>query len=316
MSQVWSMKQHQLFCQQISAAVQDLIPNKPVSGSHVSVQHLATLTKLVVRWQETIRSLKVSQPMIVVILAGTKMLYVDGRTLMFEAGDLFIFPSNLTFDVINQPASTGEYTALVLELSANLLYRVRQAYPEIVEPLSNNCITGNSSKPNLNLRVDLSSLLSNALIHLVRGTTQNANQSHILNEHYLMEVILLLLQSNVRMLLLQEIYPDFLILVRSLIRSNLSSDWTLDRLAQALGISVSTLKRRLQEANLSFRQLLDEERMSKAMDLLTQDHQSVAQVALACGYESQSRFAARFRKYYSLNPSDVRSAHAGYSSSN
>jgi AraC-like DNA-binding protein len=313
MPEVWDIRQQQLFCQQLFAAAQDLIPNKPVSGNHVSVQNLATLTKLVVRWQETTRSLKALQPMIVVILSGTKLLCVDGQTLIFEAGDLLILPSNLTFDVINQPASTGEYIALVLELSTNLLNRVRQAYPEILEPLLTSCVTGDFSK--LNLRVGLSPLLSDALIHLVRGTTQNENQSHILNEHYLIEVLLLLLQSNARQLLFQEIYPDFLNLVRSLIRSDLSAEWSLNRLAQALNMSVSTLKRRLQEAGLSFRQLLDEERMSRAMDLLTQNHQSVAQVALACGYESQSRFAARFRRYYSLNPSDVRSAHSGCSNS-
>ena len=100
-------------------------------------------------------------------------------------------------------------------------------------------------------------------------------------------------------------YPDFSTQLRSLINSNLAHDWSLERLAQKLDMSVSTLKRRLQDANLSYRQLLDEARMQKAMELLEQGHQSMAQVALACGYKSQSRFAARFRKYYALNPSEI-----------
>jgi AraC-like DNA-binding protein len=154
----------------------------------------------------------------------------------------------------------------------------------------------------------LSPLLVDALVHLVRATAHSENQSSILNEHHLMEIVLLLLQSNVQMTLLQAIYPDFATLIRFLIRSDLSSNWSLDRLAQALDMSVSTLKRRLQEVDLSFRQLLDEERMSRAMDLLSQNHLSIAQISLACGYESQSRFASRFRKYYSINPSDVRSS--------
>lgn len=303
MPQTWSTKQHQSFHRQLFSDAQALIPNNPVPGNH-AVHPLATLTKLVVRRQEMIRSLRIANPLVVTILAGTKIVYVDGQTITFEAGDLFVLPPDLTLDVINQPASR-EYIALVLELSANLLNRVRQAYPEIVDSLSHRFAAETSSR--LDLRVGLSASLADALIHLVRSITHHANPNLILNEHHLMEVVLLLLQSNVRTLLLQAIYPDFLTHIRSLIRSDLSSDWSLERLAQALDMSVSTLKRRLQGENMSFRQLLDEERMSKAMDLLTQKHQSVAEVALACGYESQSRFAARFRKYYSLNPSDVRS---------
>ncbi|NJL37101.1 MAG: AraC family transcriptional regulator [Leptolyngbyaceae cyanobacterium RM2_2_4] len=313
MFHVWDTKQHQLFHQQLFSAAQNLIPNNPVSESDASVRQLATLTKLVVRRQETVRSLSVSCPMIITVLAGTKIVYIDGQTMTFSAGDLFILPSDFTFDVINQPACTGEYIALVLELSANLLNRVRQAYPEIITSLSNNITTENFS--GFDLRITLSLSLADTLIHLVKGIVYNTNQKLMLNEHHLVEIVLLLLQSNVRMLMLQAIYPDFSLLARSLIRNDLSSEWSLKRLAQALNISASTLKRRLQEANLSFRQLLDEERMSKAMDLLTQPHQSIAEIAAICGYESQSRFAARFRKYYSLNPSDVRSCHTNFPSS-
>jgi AraC-like DNA-binding protein len=296
---------HSTFRQQLLFAARDLTLNMPVSKDRVSIQQLATLTRLIVRHQENICSLRVAHPFVVTVLTGTKILYVDEQAMTFEAGDLFVLPPHFTFDIINQPAPSGEYIALVLELSANLLNRVRQAYPEIVNSLANDFSTKNSS--TIDLRVSLSSLLADALIHLFRGAVRNTDPDSMLNEHHLMEIVLLLLQSNIRMLLYQAICPDFLTHIRYLIRSDLASEWSLERLAKALDISISTLKRRLKNADLSYRQLLDEERMSKAMELLTQNQQSVAQIALACGYESQSRFAARFRKYHSLNPSDVRS---------
>ncbi|MEO1298546.1 MAG: helix-turn-helix domain-containing protein, partial [Cyanobacteria bacterium J06636_16] len=160
---------------------------------------------------------------------------------------------------------------------------------------------------NVNFDVPLSSSLIDALLHLIKGTVYENNKSAMLNEHHLIEVVLLLLQSDTRMLLLQSIYPDFLTQVRGLIDSDLSSNWSLERLAKELDMSISTLKRRLQNESLSYRQLLDKARMDKAIELLRNSSQSIAQIALACGYKSQSRFAARFRKYYALNPSDIRS---------
>ncbi|MFG6094460.1 helix-turn-helix domain-containing protein [Leptothoe sp. ISB3NOV94-8A] len=296
------------FCQQLLLTAQELIPNTAVNNT--TVQPLATLTKLVVRHRETIRTLKVTYPSLVIILSGSKIFYINEQPLTFEAGDLFVIPPHITFDVINQPPIQGEYIALILELSNNLLERVRRAYPEIIESQPNSPITEALSTVDFN--IVLSPSLADALIHLVKGTSNRYHQILMLNEHRLIEVVLLLLQSNVRTLLLKSIYPDFATHLRSLISNNLADDWSLERLAQRLDMSVSTLKRRLQSANLSYRQLLDEERMHKAMELLEQSHQSVAQIALACGYKSQSRFAARFRKYYDLNPSDIRSGKASH----
>lgn len=309
MSQVLDKKLKETFRQQLLLIVQELLSDTAVLESNTAVQPLATLTKLVVRHQETIRALKMPHPSVVIILKGSKILYVNEQSQVFTAGDLFVMPSHLTFDVINQPAAEGEYIALILELSNDLLERVRKAYPEIIESQSNQSVTDDFLTKDF--LISLSPFLSETLLHLVRGTTNNS-QTTMLNEHRLIEVVLLLLQSNVRPLLLQSIYPDFSTHLRSLINSDLSYDWSLERLAQKLDMSVSTLKRRLQDANLSYRQLLDEARMQRAMELLKQGHQNVAQVALACGYQSQSRFATRFRKYYQFNPSDVLSGEADY----
>ena len=121
-----------------------------------------------------------------------------------------------------------------------------------------------------------------------------------------MEILLLLLQNEQQALLLQILYPDVVAQARSLIRAHLSEEWSLERLAQATQMSISTFKRRLQAAGLGYRQLLDQERMNQAINHLTQTDQTVAEVAQACGYRSPSRFAARFRRYYGQSPSEMR----------
>ena len=51
----------------------------------------------------------------------------------------------------------------------------------------------------------------------------------------------------------------------------------------------------------SFRQLLAQVRMSHALTLLQQGL-SPLEAALACGYDSPSRFAARFKQEFGLTP--------------
>ena len=293
------------FVRELLRATDPFIPNCEVPGNPVCIQPLASLTKLVFRDRETIRSLSIPQPAVVIILKGSKVMQIDDNTTLFKAGDIFLFPPHFTCDIINQPAPSGEYIALVLELSADLFDRIRQAYPEIVETAANPL--AELPIDRLDFCITLSEPLADAILHLVKSTRYDECQRFVFNEHHAIEVVLLLLQSNISGLLSRSMYPNIITRIRSLIRSDLSGEWSLERLSLALNLSVSTLKRRLQEMNVSYRQLLDEERMEKAMTLLKENRDSIARVALACGYKSQSRFAARFRKYYDITPSEVRS---------
>lgn len=266
----------------------------------VSVEELGTLTKLVVRHRECIRGIKLEQPIIVVVLQGSKTIYLDNREYVFQAGELFLVPSAIAIDVINQPdAKDNTYIALVLELSHNLLKRTRVAYPELVKDVD---------LPDLNIKFDipLTSSLIKSFVYLVQSAIDTAiDNSVYLDEHRVMELLLLLLNGEWRSQLLQILYPDFLIQVNYLLYRDLALPWTAAELARELNISISTLKRKLKNYDLSFRQILTQARMNKAMQLLQQNKYTISEIALACGYHSSSRFATRFRQYYNLNPSEI-----------
>ena len=53
-------------------------------------------------------------------------------------------------------------------------------------------------------------------------------------------------------------------------------------------------------------------RMEKASALLLESGDSLAQVARAVGYESQSKFSAEFKKVFGILPSEFRKLHAGH----
>ncbi|MGL5940222.1 MAG: hypothetical protein ACRC2S_07525 [Waterburya sp.] len=123
--------------------------------------------------------------------------------------------------MVNQPDSNSHcYIALVLELGDNLIARIRQAYPELVQDLD----FGHSSQ--IELDIPLTSQLAQSFVYLVRTVVNNTTEnSSYLHEHRLMEVILLLLQSNRRSQFLKIIYPDFLT-VYALDVENLPADKT------------------------------------------------------------------------------------------
>ena len=87
-----------------------------------------------------------------------------------------------------------------------------------------------------------------------------------------------------------------------------ATNWQIADVAQRLGMSEATLRRRLAHEGTSFRKLLNSVKMMRALTLLQTSPLGVAQVAYAVGYESPARFAARFRAHFGCTPSDVRKA--------
>ncbi|MFM2288527.1 MAG: hypothetical protein RL684_1670 [Pseudomonadota bacterium] len=79
-------------------------------------------------------------------------------------------------------------------------------------------------------------------------------------------------------------------------------------IARELGISVSTLIRRLHGEGTRFRELLTERRLQNAERLLAQDEAPVATVALAVGYSENASFTRAFRRRNAQSPAQFRRA--------
>lgn len=85
---------------------------------------------------------------------------------------------------------------------------------------------------------------------------------------------------------------------------------TIQELSQRYLINPTTLKAVFKAVySDSLAAHMNEHRMEKAVLLLTQTRDSVAQIAKAVGYESQSRFSVVFRKTYEMSPLEYRKLH-------
>jgi len=100
--------------------------------------------------------------------------------------------------------------------------------------------------------------------------------------------------------------PGVSIQLRALIAGRLDEAWPAGRVAAGMALSEATLRRRLAAEGTSLTDLLADARMATALTMLQATTQSVAQIALAVGYESPSRFAVRFRHRFGFAPTAVR----------
>jgi len=81
----------------------------------------------------------------------------------------------------------------------------------------------------------------------------------------------------------------------------------LARVAGTLFVSERTLKRRLQEEDASFQNLVDEVRLERAGELLTGTGMNLSQIADALGYADAANFTRAFKRWTGISPSQYRS---------
>ena len=86
-----------------------------------------------------------------------------------------------------------------------------------------------------------------------------------------------------------------------LFRQQPSEQHNIESACQHLGLSKSTLIRRLREESTQFKEILAELRMGYALTLLQQQHYTQLDLAQLCGYQSETRFAQRFKKQFGLS---------------
>lgn len=94
--------------------------------------------------------------------------------------------------------------------------------------------------------------------------------------------------------------------IRTLVSNSPSQKWTTADLASHFAMSESTLRRKLASENVSASGLVSDVRMWHAMAMLQSTNLPVSRIALDCGYESASRFAARFRNRFGFPPTHLR----------
>ncbi|MGA7181626.1 MAG: AraC family transcriptional regulator [Thiobacillaceae bacterium] len=94
--------------------------------------------------------------------------------------------------------------------------------------------------------------------------------------------------------------------VRELLLINLMRPTSFDAIARHLNMTTRTLRRKLQEENTSFRQLVDELRMQVAIKYLRDTDLTIEDIAYALGFSDAANFRHAFRRWTKAGPIEYR----------
>lgn len=234
----------------------------------------------------------VDQPVIIRVRQGWKRAITTELTLEAGAGELIFLPRGLECTIVNAIGTDGAYHCDAYSLSPELVKEFGR--PEMPAPLRAAKIQNDPD-------------FLNALDRTQKAIHAGETGDDHLNRHIVAELVLRLQSMGIRLGVHGE--PSLVQRIRAIVRQDPSSEWSSETLAAQLAISPATLRRKLAAQSTSLTDILADIRMTAALGLLQATEMPINRIALDVGYESASKFAARFRSRFGLSPHEIRVPH-------
>ncbi|MBX3737363.1 MAG: helix-turn-helix transcriptional regulator [Candidatus Didemnitutus sp.] len=233
-------------------------------------------------------------PTVLLICAGTKRLRLDGAEIVAHAGEMIVLTGGCKIEVTNTPPATGPYLAQSVSIDPALCAECEPPGARLTPVAGGRRL----ERPPEYLRA--------AFARALRACDEAAGVPAALARHQLQELVLALAEHGLRFDAGR--FSRMATRVRRLVGSDATRRWRAGAVARQLGMSEATLRRRLEREGVSFRRVLQDVRMGRALVLLQSSELSVVQVALEVGYDSVSQFSARFRRHFGQTPRQLRGA--------
>jgi AraC-like DNA-binding protein len=241
------------------------------------------------------------RPMVVAVLEGTKAVRHGGHRDVLVAGDVLVVPSGAGFDASSMPdRKSGRFRSLVVMFDAAVGASLSRRHPRLCPTPSLGAFEADRAHV---IRAEPLSLQS--LLHL--GHPLLLPDVHEELVRHRVEDLLLALSLRHRAAAAATAgQGDLVLAVRQLVRGEPEAAWPAPTVARKLALSEATLRRRLAAARTSLGTLRSEERMLLASALLLDPGAQVGEVAARCGYQSPSKFARQFRRWFGKAPRAAR----------
>lgn len=252
----------------------------------------------------------VYDPMINLILTGSKTMTVGDRTLHYDPATYFVMSVDLPAVGAVHPAATGEpYLAVSLTLDPAIVAALIRDLPvQICSTLSGS---GFSVAP-------VNDDLLDAWIRMLR-LMERPNEIAVLAPAYEREILFRVLQGPLGWMLRDIAAPDTALsriaVAINWIRNNFTEQVRVEALAEMAAFSVSAFHRHFMAVTaLSPLQYQKRLRLLHARAQLIAGQGSATSIAFSVGYESPNQFSREYSRLFGLPPSrDVAQAarHAG-----
>lgn len=231
-------------------------------------------------------------PSLVLVRAGCKRLRLDGREFVVREGQVIALAGGCEVEVTNSLPESGPYVGQSLSIDPALCAEV-EPHGARLAPISDPHLL---AQPSAHLLA--------AFTRAIAACDPLGGPPEAIARHHLHEVLLALAVDGLRFDLSG--HARVSTRVRRLVGSEATRRWRAGAVARQLGMSEATLRRRLEKEGTTFRRVLQEVRMGRALVLLQSSELPVVQVAFEVGYESVSQFSARFRRHFGQSPRQLR----------
>lgn len=233
-------------------------------------------------------------PTLVLVRAGGKQLLLDDREVFAREGEMVLLDGGCEIGVLNSLPASGPFVGQSLSIDATLCAELEQP-AERLTPVGGARVLARPPR-----------FLLEAFARAHASCDEAAAVPARLLRHQLGEVLLALAECGLRFDLggAQKISTR----VRRLVGTDATRRWRAGVVARQLGMSEATLRRRLEREGTTFRRVLQDVRMGRALVLLESTELPVVQIAYEVGYDSVSQFSARFRRHFGQSPRQLRGA--------
>jgi AraC-like DNA-binding protein len=241
----------------------------------------------------------VYDPMVNLILTGSKTMTVGDRTFHYDPATYFVMSVDLPAVGSVHPAATGEpYLAVSLTLdSAIVAALIRDLPAEVCSTLFGS---GFSVAP-------VSGDLLDAWIRMLR-LMERPDEIAVLAPSYEREILFRVLQGPLGWMLRDIASPDTALarigVAINWIRRNFTEQIRVDALAEMAALSVSAFHRHFKAVTaLSPLQYQKRIRLLHARSQLIAGQGSATSIAFSVGYESPNQFSREYARLFGLPPS-------------
>lgn len=237
------------------------------------------------------KRLMVDQPVLILVLQGIKTLRWAHGEVHLQAGEALALAAGQSVDIINRMAPNGAYRARWLAWDPALIAAHAQHNP--AQPVIRHAL------PIVAAGGEFTEAFQRAL-----QAVEDPGIPAEIARHRIAEMLQWLALHGGRF---EQTEPLTLSAkVRRLIGQDLAREWAAADVSASFAMSEATLRRKLAEEDNCLSDILSDTRLSSALSLLLSTSQPVMQIALSCGYQTPSHFAARFRQRFDFSPSAIR----------
>ncbi|MBU1344498.1 MAG: helix-turn-helix domain-containing protein [Proteobacteria bacterium] len=246
--------------------------------------------------QQRIAAVPFLYPCLVLVVTGCKHIYHGHKEIQCFPGEFLAIPAPARYDVVNTPeGSQRPFLALYLHFDDWLIEQFHRLYQ----------MEDSNDIDKISIHLKGSELLDSAIWHFLE-ISHRRELGHDLVQHRLIEVLLCLVKYCNASHMLLSMSHSWRHRVYSLLLTNSSRDWLISDVCTLLGVSESTLRRKLRKENTDFRTTIEDVRMGLALSEVQFTNLPISIIAGHCGYSSFSRFTSRFSNRFNTTPSRLR----------